>query len=149
LLTLSNTVQNAIIGDDNSVTGGLIGASTLLLINYLVVRFLHRHRHVETLVEGRRDYLIHHGRVLHKNLERELLSRAELAAAAHRQGISSLADVESAVLETTGTITFIAKTPTPDDIRHHEVMDALDHVRQQLNKLITPGGPSGSAPVAG
>src|SRR5256712_12384730 len=52
LLTLSNTVQNAIIGDDNSVTGGLLGAATLLGINYLVVRFLYRHQTLERLVEG-------------------------------------------------------------------------------------------------
>ena len=43
LLTLSNTVQNAIIGDDNSITGGLIGAATLLLVNWVVVRFLFAH----------------------------------------------------------------------------------------------------------
>src|SRR5438876_10445639 len=52
LLTLSNTVQNAIIGDDNSVTGGIIGASTLLIVNYLVVRYLSRHQKLDELVEG-------------------------------------------------------------------------------------------------
>src|SRR5215471_12832821 len=50
LLTLSNTVQNAIIGDDNSVTGGLIGAATLLLVNYAVVRFLYGHDKLDRLV---------------------------------------------------------------------------------------------------
>src|SRR5437660_4861492 len=63
LLTLSNTVQNAIIGDDNSVTGGLIGAATLLGINYLVVRFLYRHERLERLIEGEPDVLIDHGEV--------------------------------------------------------------------------------------
>src|SRR6204780_82015 len=52
LLTLSNTVQNAIIGDDNSVTGGLLGAATLLLVNFMVVRFLFRHEKLDRLVEG-------------------------------------------------------------------------------------------------
>src|SRR3982750_770166 len=52
LLTLSNTVQNAIIGEDNSVTGGLIGAATLLVVNYAVVRFLYGHERLEQLVEG-------------------------------------------------------------------------------------------------
>lgn len=132
LLTLSNTVQNAIIGDDNTVTGGLLGAATLLLVNYLVVRFLHGHRRLETLVEGQRDYLIRHGRILSTNLNRELMTRAELTAAAHRQGIGSLAEVDSAVLEPTGTITFVAKKPSSDDIRHHELMDAIEHIRQEL-----------------
>src|SRR6202008_941972 len=58
LLTLSNTVQNAIIGDDNTVTGGVIGASSLLVVNYLVVRFLYKHRKLDQFVEGRADVLI-------------------------------------------------------------------------------------------
>src|SRR6202040_1365206 len=58
LLTLSNTVQNAIIGDDNSVSGGLIGATSLLAVNYLVVRFLYNHKKLDQLIEGRADVLI-------------------------------------------------------------------------------------------
>ena len=61
LLSLSNTVQNAIIGDDTSVTGGLIGAFALLTVNYLVVRFLFRHRRLDQLIEGRPTVLIHDG----------------------------------------------------------------------------------------
>jgi len=55
LLTLSNTVQNAIIGEDNSVLGGIIGATSLLVTNYLVVRFLYDHRKIDQFVEGRAD----------------------------------------------------------------------------------------------
>src|SRR5512143_173577 len=55
LLTLSNTVQNAIIGEDNTVTGGLIGAATLLVLNYAVVRFLYGHARIDHLVEGDPD----------------------------------------------------------------------------------------------
>src|SRR5438874_10919932 len=57
LLTLSNTVQNAIIGDDNTITGGVIGATSLLVINYLVVRFLYKHRALDQFIEGRGDVL--------------------------------------------------------------------------------------------
>src|ERR687888_766881 len=63
LLTISNTVQNAIIGDDNSVTGGLIGAATLLVVNYIVVRFLFKHEKLERLVEGDSDVLIENGKI--------------------------------------------------------------------------------------
>src|SRR5215472_12132705 len=83
LLSLSNTVQNAIIGDDNSVTGGLIGAFTLLLINYFVVRFLFRHRRLDQLLEGKPTLLIDKGRVLKHNLARELLSHSELMTVLH------------------------------------------------------------------
>src|SRR5213080_3993904 len=58
LLTLSNTVQNAIIGEDNSVTGGLIGAATLLIVNHFVVRYLYGHQRIDRLVEGDPDILI-------------------------------------------------------------------------------------------
>src|ERR1700691_2372108 len=74
LLTLSNTVQNAIIGDDNSVTGGIIGAATLLLVNFLVVRFLFRHDKLDALVEGEPTVLIEHGKILEDQLAKEVLS---------------------------------------------------------------------------
>src|SRR6266852_3726667 len=61
LLSLSNTVQNAIIGDDNSVSGGMIGAVTLLVTNYLVVRFLFRHRRLDQVLEGKPATLIKDG----------------------------------------------------------------------------------------
>src|ERR1700759_1472989 len=57
LLTLSNTVQNSIIGNDNSVLGGVMGATTLLAVNYFVVRFLYDHEKLESLIEGRCDEL--------------------------------------------------------------------------------------------
>src|SRR5437764_6122746 len=84
LLSLSNTVQNAIIGDDNSVTGGLVGAFTLLLINYLVVRFLFRHRRLDQLVEGKPTTLIENGHLRKKALAKELLTESELLTVAHR-----------------------------------------------------------------
>src|SRR5512142_321654 len=76
LLSLSNTVQNAIIGNDNSITGGLIGAFTLLAANYLVVRYLFRHRRLDQLIEGKSTTLIDRGKVQHKNLAKELLSHS-------------------------------------------------------------------------
>src|SRR5579872_3059283 len=85
LLSLSNTVQNAIIGNDNSLTGGLVGAFTLLGLNYLVVRFLFRHRRLDQLLEGEPTVLIERGQILEKNLARELLSHAELITVLHRQ----------------------------------------------------------------
>src|SRR5580700_7169649 len=93
LLTLSNTVQNAIIGDDNSVTGGVIGAATLLLVNYIVVRFLYRHEKFDRIVEGESTVLIEHGKVLEDHLTKEVLSRQELEAAAHKQGFGDLGEV--------------------------------------------------------
>src|SRR4249919_3570267 len=62
LLTISNTVQNAIIGEDNSITGGLIGATTLLIVNHVVVRYLYSHEGLERLIEGDADVLMENGK---------------------------------------------------------------------------------------
>jgi uncharacterized membrane protein YcaP (DUF421 family) len=135
LLTLSNTVQNSIIGDDNSVTGGILGASTLLAVNYFVVRFLYNHERWEHIIEGNCDVLIENGKIQHENLKRELLTVNELETAAHRQGFASLADVDRAVLEVGGTISFFASTPTPESSRHQELLTRLDQVAKDLAAL--------------
>lgn len=135
LLTLSNTVQNAIIGEDNSVTGGIIGAATLLLVNYLVVRFLYRHEKLDRVVEGNPTVLIENGKVLDATLAKELLTVQELEVAAHKQGLGSLAEVESAVLDPSGTICFVAKQPPPEEMRHREVLARIDQLGREITKL--------------
>ena len=135
LLTLSNTVQNAIIGDDNTITGGVIGASTLLLLNYLVVRFLYRHEKIDRFVEGESCVLIENGKILEHQLRREVLTRQELEAAAHKQGFGDLREVEKAVLEPGGTISFTPKTPVPEETRHQEVLRRLDQLSRELAQL--------------
>src|SRR5215468_6015876 len=104
LLTLSNTVQNAIIGEDNSVTGGLIGAATLLLVNHVVVRFLFSHEALERVVEGDETILIEHGVVRAECMRQELITMTDLEMAAHKQGFSALDEVDRAVLEPGGSI---------------------------------------------
>jgi len=144
LLTLSNTVQNAIIGDDTSVTGGVIGAATLLLVNYLVVRFLYRHKKLDRLIEGKSSVLIENGKLLKHKLAQELLTHSELEAAAHKQGLGSLTEVEQAVLEPGGTISFTAKKPAPEELRHMEVLKRLDQLTQDLAQLRLLQSPPGA-----
>src|SRR5438132_13548833 len=71
LLTLSNTVQNAIIGNDNSVLGGIIGATTLLTVNYIVVRFLYSHEKLDRLIEGDAELLIDNGTLCEDIMKKE------------------------------------------------------------------------------
>src|SRR3984885_2892249 len=94
LLSLSNTVQNAIIGNDNSLTGGLIGAFSLLAMNYLVVRFLFRHRRLDQVFEGKPTVLVEHGQVCRQALSKELLTHSELMTVLHRQGFDDLDEVD-------------------------------------------------------
>ena len=142
LLTLSNTVQNAIIGDDTSVSGGVIGATSLLAINYLVVRFLYDHRKLDQIVEGRSDALVENGKVRAKHLKRELITVAELEAAARKQGFASLAEVDQCILEPGGTLTFIGKKPDAEELRHKELLSKLESLHQEMTMLRTKRPPS-------
>ncbi len=135
LLTLSNTVQNAIIGEDNSVTGGVIGATSLLVINYVVVRFLFRRMRLDRFLEGSPTPLIEGGRLVRKNLERELITEAELQAAAHRQGFRDLSEVERAIIEAGGSIAFIGKDPSPMRTHYDDLVRRLEQISQQLQAL--------------
>jgi uncharacterized membrane protein YcaP (DUF421 family) len=135
LLTLSNTVQNAIIGNDNSVSGGIIGAASLLAVNYLVVRFLYDHRKIDQLVEGSPDILIEGGKIHEHKLKRELITKEELAAAARKQGFDSLSEVQQCVLEPGGTLSFTARKPATEDIRHQELLKKFDALSEELARL--------------
>jgi uncharacterized membrane protein YcaP (DUF421 family) len=135
LMTLSNTVQNAIIGQDNSVSGGLIGAASLLLINYLVVRFLYDHSKLDQLVEGQADALIENGELRTNRLKKELITMPQLEAAARKQGFDSLSEVEKCILEPGGTLSFIGKKPPVDETRHQELLERLEKVLAEVARL--------------
>ncbi len=139
LLSLSNTVQNAIIGNDNSLSGGLIGAVTLLVTNYLVVRFLFRHRRLDELVGGSSTVLIDSGCVVNKNLAKELLTRSELMTVLHRQGFSDVDEVENCVLEPSGTFAIKRKDPPTSDLQHSEVLRRLTEIDRKLADLSNLG----------
>jgi len=138
LLSLSNTVQNAIIGDDNSVTGGVIGAVTLLVTNYLVVRFLFRHRRLDQLIEGRPSVLVHEGHIQKEELARQLMSRAELEVVVRRQGFDGVNAVNEVILEPGGAFVIQPKTPRQED----EMIAKLDEILAELRKGERPRPPS-------
>ncbi len=135
LLTLSNTVQNAIIGDDNSVTGGLIGAFGLMAANYLLVRFVFKHRRLDQLFEGHPTTLIERGRIRQEALAKELLTESELLMVAHRQGFSSLEEIDLCVLEPGGGFFIQGKRPPLAERQHAELLARLDRLDQQLAEL--------------
>jgi len=136
LLSLSNTVQNAIIGNDNSLTGGLLGAFALLGMNYLVVRFLFRHRRLDQIFEGKPTVLVDHGHIVKHGLSKELLTRAELMTVLHRQGFDSIDDVQKCVLEPGGTFYVQRKMPPTEKIEHDEVMQGLKGIQERLDLLL-------------
>ena len=102
LLCLSNTVQNSIIGDDNTVSGGIIGVFSLLTINYLLTRLLFRLPKLSKVIEGKETVLIRKGKVDREALKHEALTELELKTVLHKQGLRDYSEVERCVLEPSG-----------------------------------------------
>ena len=106
-----------------------------LAVNFLVVWYLYGHQRLEHLIEGDPDLLIKDGKIRHKRLKHELITLAELEAAARRQGFTSLGDVDRAILEPGGTISFCAKTPPIEESRHGELLTRLDGLLAEIKSL--------------
>jgi len=140
LLSLSNTVQNAIIGNDNSLTGGLAGAFTLLGINYAVVRFLFRHRRLDQFIEGKPIVLVEHGCIVKHALAKELMTRSELMTVLHRQGFDSIHEVDRCVLEPGGTFYVQRKMPPTQRVEHEELVRNLNELNAKLDLLLERTG---------
>jgi uncharacterized membrane protein YcaP (DUF421 family) len=140
LLSLSNTVQNAIIGNDNSLTGGLIGALALLALNYLVVRFLFRHRRLDEILQGAPEVMIEHGCAKEDALAKELLTTAELLTVLHRQGFQSVEEVEHCILEPGGTFDIKGIDPPIQKQNHDEIMSVLKDLSVKLDALAQARG---------
>ena len=107
LLIISNVVQNALIGNDNSLGGGLVGAATILVLNSLVARVTFRYKAAQRLVEHAPTVLVRHGRILSANLERERLSLSEFHAALRREGVVTVSELRYVLLEQDGHLSVI------------------------------------------
>jgi uncharacterized membrane protein YcaP (DUF421 family) len=138
LLSLSNAVQNSIIGDDNSITGGVIGAFALLAINWLVVKAAFRSQRLDFLLEGRATLLIRNGQIDKKALKRESMTREELLAVVHRQGFEGFHHVRKCELEPNGTFYIEGYEPTVEDKRHGELLERLETLSKELAALRGP-----------
>ncbi len=135
LLMLSNTMQNAIIGDDTSLVGGLVGAFVLCAFNYAVVRFLFRHRRLDQLLEGSPTTLIRGGVVVREALAHELMTEAELTAVAHRQGFARLEDIDSCILEPGGGFFVQGKQPPASERQHLAIVEQLGRLERQIAEI--------------
>jgi uncharacterized membrane protein YcaP (DUF421 family) len=137
LLSLSNTVQNAIIGDDNSVTGGIIGAFSLLAINWALMWFLYRAPNVNQALEGKPTVLIREGEIDHKACQGEHLTHEELISALNRNGFNDPSEVEVCVLEPNGTFFVKGKSPSAESARQDELLEALQRLTAEVTAMRT------------
>ncbi len=135
LLSLSNTVQNAIIGNDNSLSGGIIGAVSLLAVNWLVVRALFSSPQLTRMFEGRSTVLIVNGQIDHKAVKRESLTPEELLDVIHKQGFDSVHRVQRCELEPNGTFYVEPYEPSVGDKQHEELLARLDALSREVAAL--------------
>ncbi|MBI3553361.1 MAG: DUF421 domain-containing protein [Elusimicrobia bacterium] len=110
ILLISNAVQNAMNGGDNSLGGGLLLAVVLLALSVAVSYLTYRSKGIENLLQGRPTLLIHDGQIISKNLHREQLNAHELRVILRRQGIHDLHEIHEAVLESDGFVSVIKKS---------------------------------------
>ena len=110
LLVLSNAVQNAMNGGDNSVLAGIISAVTLVSLNYAIGYATFRNKRFEALIEGRPQLLIHNGKLYKDVMEQQRLTQHELDSALRRQGVSDIGHIRMAMIENNGDITVQLKS---------------------------------------
>jgi uncharacterized membrane protein YcaP (DUF421 family) len=127
LLLLSNVVQNAIIGNDNSLPGGLVGAVILLGANYFLVRLAFMSPRFGKLLQGGATVLYEKGHLNRRALRREAITQEELVAGLRRQGLE-LEDVEDVTLEPEGTFN---ATPKPKPSLE-DVLAAVERLERKL-----------------
>ena len=135
LLSLSNTVQNAMIGDDNSVSGGIIGAFSLLTINWLLTRILFRLPKLNNTFEARQTVLVRHGIVDWRAARREALTEIELRSVLHRQGYNDFNEVEMCVLEPNGNFYIEGIKAMSDDSQRAEIRKAVEDLTFEVKQL--------------
>jgi uncharacterized membrane protein YcaP (DUF421 family) len=135
LLSLSNTVQNAIIGEDNSVTGGVIGAFSLLAINWLVARTLFKSRRLTQALEGHSAILVKDGQIDKRAMQSESLTEQDLLSVLHRQGFSHFHNVRRVELEPNGTFYVEAMEPSDYESQHGQIMARLDALTNEIAAL--------------
>ena len=138
LLMLSNTVQNAVIGDDNSLSGGIVGAVALLSANFLLNRLLFHYPNLDRSLQGSETVLVRDGEVDTRAMQREMLTREELIQVIHRQNIIGLKDVKLCALEPNGTFYVESTEDSVPRQRHDEVLRRLDSLQQELAAMRKP-----------
>ena len=135
LLLLSNTVQNAIIGDDTSLSGGLVGALALLGINYAMVFFKFKSEKFEKFIEGVERTLVKDGKINEKVLRQELLTKSDLDTLAHEKDFEGADDIRRCVIDPNGTFFVEGKDDSKEDDFKKEVLGKIDALTKQLSDL--------------
>ncbi len=117
ILLISNSVQNAMVGSDNTLSGGIAAATGLFLINYVFKWLLKLSPKFSSAIQGHAVMLIYEGKVIQANLEKSMLTAEELEAAVREHGVKEIKDVNLAVLEVDGNISVLSENFKQKSVR--------------------------------
>lgn len=120
ILLISNSVQNAMVGDNTSLNGGLIAALTLFTLNSLFRLIIFKSKSVETFLEGSPVMLIYEGKILKKHLDKVRITKEELESAIREHGVEKISDVNLAIMETDGNISVLSDNFTRKTVKKHK-----------------------------
>lgn len=114
ILLISNSVQNAMVGSDSSLMGGLIAAGSLFILNFIIKRISYKNPNFNKFLQGEPIMLVREGTILKKHLDKVKISESELLAAMREHGVAEIKDVDLAILEVDGNISILTK-----NYQHH------------------------------
>jgi uncharacterized membrane protein YcaP (DUF421 family) len=135
ILSLSNTVQNAIIGNDTSLVGGLAGAAALLGINSFFAWVKFRNKTAEAVLEGKPVKIMEHGKLDERQMRKELMTESDIDIIAHENGMDDRHDIDRLLLDPNGTFFVEGKDEIKDARFKREVLTKIEQLSKQLNDL--------------
>ncbi|HRZ96111.1 MAG TPA: DUF421 domain-containing protein [Paludibacter sp.] len=125
ILLISNAVQNAMVGPDATLSGGIVAASTLFVVNYIFKYLQYRFPKFNKVVEGEAIMLIYNGKVLDSHLKKAKLTVDELLEAVREHGVTSIEEVNLAILEVDGNISVLSDEFKKKTVKHHKIRKAI------------------------
>lgn len=126
ILLISNAVQNAMVGQNTSLAGGLVAAGTLFVVNFILKEIMYRSLKISKLIQGEEIMLIYNGILNKENLKRAKLSIDEIEEAVREHGVSDIKDVNLAVLEVDGNISVLSDNYLNKSVRRRKAHKTIN-----------------------
>jgi len=139
LLAVANAVQNGLIGADNSVTGAVVGATVLFLVDGALAFVVYRSRRAQKVIEGTPTLLVRNGQVLEDGLRREELTHDDLLAALQSAGAQTVEDARMAWLEPSGKVVVVPNLHRQNEHHYDDLKARLDHLTDLVEGLTASG----------
>lgn len=126
ILLISNSVQNAMVGDNSTLIGGLTAATSLFVVNWILKNLIFKSKNLSEIVQGNPLMLIYHGKIIQKHLDQARLSNNELGAAIREHGVKDIKDVDIAILEVDGNISILSNNFTRKTVKKRRIHKSLN-----------------------